>query len=141
MLLPVNTDCCCCAQLNKVQTTTNANSCPLRFVYSNNSDGKECSHCQCKENFGDVVVCDEKLQKSYLQLDHCMTYNSSYDGQDSDAISFGAYPYAYSSNIIRERGSVLYLGMAKEISKYHTDAPAGKRPKKLLPPKPSMQTE
>ena len=43
--------------------------------------------------------------------------------------------------IIRERGSVLYLGMAKEISKYHTDAPAGKRPKKLLPPKPSMQTE
>ena len=42
---------------------------------------------------------------------------------------------------IRERGSVLYLGMAKEISKYHTDAPAGKRPKKLLPPKPSMQTE
>ena len=42
---------------------------------------------------------------------------------------------------IRERGSILYLGMAKEISKYHTDAPAGKRPKKLLPPKPSMQTE
>ena len=42
---------------------------------------------------------------------------------------------------IRERGSVLYLGMAKEISKYHTDAPAGKRPKKLLLPKPSMQTE
>ena len=42
---------------------------------------------------------------------------------------------------IRERGSVLYLGMAKEISKYHTDAPAGKRLKKLLPPKPSMQTE
>ena len=29
-----------------------------------------------------------------------MTYNSSYDGQDSDAISFGACPYAYSSNII-----------------------------------------
>ena len=43
--------------------------------------------------------------------------------------------------LIRERGSVLYLGMAKEISKYHTDAPAGKRPKKLLPPKPSMQRE
>ena len=38
---------------------------------------------------------------------------------------------------IRECGSVLYLGMAKEISKYHTDAPAGKRPKKPLPPKPS----
>ena len=33
------------------------------------------------------------------------------------------------------------LGMVKEISKYHTDAPAGKRPKKLLPPKPNMQTE
>ena len=29
-----------------------------------------------------------------------MTYNSSYDGQYSDAISFGACPYAYSSNII-----------------------------------------
>ena len=42
---------------------------------------------------------------------------------------------------IRERGSVLYLEMAKEMSKYHTDASAGKRPKKLLPPKLSMQTE
>ena len=84
----------------KVQTTTNANSCPLWFGYSNNSDRKECSHCQCKENVGDVVICDEKLQKSHLQLDHCMTYNSSYDGEEPDAISFSVCPYTYYSNII-----------------------------------------
>ena len=85
---------------NKVQTITNTSSCPLWFVYNNNSDGKGCSHCECKKNFGDVVICDEKLQKSYLQLDHCMTYNSSYEGQESDAISFGVCPYGYYSDII-----------------------------------------
>jgi len=49
------------SESNNVQTITSANSCPLWFVYNNNSDGKGCSHCECKENFGDVVICDEKL--------------------------------------------------------------------------------
>jgi len=31
----------------------------------------------CKEDFGDVVICDDKLQESYLRLGYCMTYNSS----------------------------------------------------------------
>jgi len=41
-----------------------------------------------------------KLQKSYLLLGHCMTYNSSSsDEQESDAILFGSCPYVYYSNI------------------------------------------
>ena len=43
--------------------------------------------------------------------------------------------------LIRECGSVLYLGMPRKFHIYHTDALAGKRPKELQPPKPSMQTE
>ena len=53
------------------------------------------------ENFEDVIICDEKLQESYLLLAHCMTYNSSYSGeQESKAISFGGCPYVYYSNLI-----------------------------------------
>jgi len=82
-------------------------------VYNNNSDGKGCSRCECKENFKDVVICDEKLQKSYLQLDYCMTYNSSYsDEQESNAISFGGCPYVYYSNIVSHR----YIALPHNIS-------------------------
>ena len=89
------------SESNNIQTITSGNKCPPWFVHNNNSDGKGCSYCECKENFGDAVICDEKLQKSYLQLAHCMTYNSSYSNeQEPDAISFGHCPYIYYSNII-----------------------------------------
>jgi len=60
---------------------------------------------RCKY-FGDI--CNEKLQKSYLQLGYCycMTYNSSSsDEQESNAISlnFGGCPYVYYSNIVSHR--------------------------------------
>jgi len=43
----------------------------------------------------------KKLQAFYLLLGNCMTYNSSYsDEQGSEAISFGACPYAYYGSII-----------------------------------------
>ena len=65
-------------------------SCPPWFVLSNNSAGNGYSPCECNEDFGDVIICDEKLQKSYLLLNFCMTFNSSSsDEQESDAISFG----------------------------------------------------
>jgi len=82
-------------------------------VYNNNSDGKGCSHCECKENFGDVVICDEKLQKSYLQLGYCMPYNSSSsEEQESDAVSFCRCPYIYYSNIVNNR----YIALPQNIS-------------------------
>ena len=60
---------------------------PPWFVRGNNSAGRECSPCMCKEDFRDVI-CDEELQESYLLLGYCMTYNSSSsDEQASDAIS------------------------------------------------------
>jgi len=60
----------------------------------------------CKEHFGDVVICDEKQQKSYLDLGNCMTYNSSsFDEQESNAISFGGCPYIYYSNRVHHRKS------------------------------------
>ena len=87
-------------ETTKVKTITSA---PW-FVHNNNSDGKGCSHCECKENFGDVVICDEKLQKSYLQLSYCMSYNSSSsEEQESDAVSFCHCPYIYYSNIVNNR--------------------------------------
>jgi len=59
--------------------------------------------CECKKHFRDIVICDEKLQESYLDLGICMTYNSSYsDEQESDAISFGGCPYVH-SNIVNHR--------------------------------------
>jgi len=92
------------SESNEVHDILNTNSCPPWFVYNNNSDGEGGSRCECKENFGDVVTCDEKLQKSYLQLSHCMTYNSGYsDEQESDAVSFGLCPYIYYSNIVNNR--------------------------------------
>jgi len=101
------------SESNEVQNILNANNCPLWFVYSNNSDGKGCSRCECKENFRDIVTCDEKLQKSYLQLNYCMTYNSSYsEEQESDAVSFGRCPYIYYSNIVNNR----YIDLPKNIS-------------------------
>ena len=82
-------------------------------MYSNNSDGKGCSRCECKENFLDIVTCDEKLQKSYLQLAHCMTYNSSYsEEQELDAVSSGRCPYIYYSNIANHR----YIALPHNIS-------------------------
>jgi len=87
------------SETNEIQNIPNSNSCPPWFVYNNNSDGEGCYPCECKENFGDVVICDEKLQKSYLQLGYCMTYNSSYEGQESNAVSFGACPFAYDSSL------------------------------------------
>ena len=39
------------------------------------------------------VVCDQRLQESYLHLGICMTYNaSSSDEQESNTISFGGCP-------------------------------------------------
>jgi len=73
---------------NTIKTFANANgSCPPWFVLSNNSAGNGYSPCECNEDF---IICDEKLQKSYLLLNFCMTFNSSSsDEQESDAISFG----------------------------------------------------
>jgi len=98
---------------NDAQTITLTNSCPPWFVLRNNSAGRECSLCMCKEDFGDVVICDEKLQESYLLLGYCMTYNSSSsDEQESDAISFGCCPYVYYSNIVNGR----YIALPHNIS-------------------------
>ena len=53
----------------------------------------------------------------------------------------GTYGLCGMGPCIRECGSVLYLGMAKEISHLPYSALAGKRSKEPQPPKPSMQTE
>ena len=101
------------SESNKTQTIPKANSCPLWFVFSNTSDWKGCSRCVCRENFRDVVTCDEKKQESYLRLGNCMTYNGSCsDEQDSDAVSFGACPYVYYSNRVN-RG---YITLPHNIS-------------------------
>jgi len=92
------------SEQNDSQTVKSTNSCPPWFVLRNNSAGRECSPCVCKKDFGDVVICDEKLQESYLLLGHCMTYNSSSsDEQESDDISFGGRPYVYYNNIVNNR--------------------------------------
>ena len=58
-------------------------------------------------------MCDENLQKSYLKLSHCMTYNSSsHDDRESDAISFGGCPYIYYNNIVNHK----YMALPKNIS-------------------------
>ena len=101
------------SESNEVQNIPNVNNCPLWFVYSNISNGKGCSRCECKENFGDIVTCDEKLQKSYLQLNYCMSYNSSYsEEQESDAVSFGHCPYIYYSNTVNNR----YIALPQNTS-------------------------
>jgi len=98
---------------NGVQNITNSNRCPPWFVFNNNSTGKGYSHCECKKDFRDIVICDEKLQESYLDLSHCMTYNSSsHDVQESDAISFGGCPYFYYDNIVKHR----YIALPQNIS-------------------------
>ena len=67
----------------------------------------------CRKDFGDTVTCDEKLQESYLDLGHCMTYNSSYsDKQVSGIILFGGCPYAYYSNIVNH----IYIALPHNIS-------------------------
>ena len=93
------------SETNDAQTITLTNSCPPGFVHRNNSAGRECSPCRCKEDFGDVVICDEKLEESYLLLGYCMTYNrNSSDEQEYDAISFGRCPYVYyNNNIVNHR--------------------------------------
>jgi len=98
---------------NNTQTIVSVNSCPPWFVLNNNSTGNGCSPCECKEIFGDVVICKEKLQESYLRLSNCMTYNSnSSNEQETDAISFGACPYFYYSNILHPR----YIALPHNIS-------------------------
>ena len=94
------------------QTFPNADSCSPWFVFNNNSVGTGCSDCVCMENFGDGF-CDEKLQKSYLQLGYCMTYNSSYsDEQEPNAILFGGCSYVYYSNTVNHR----YIALPHNIS-------------------------
>ena len=41
--------------------------------------------CRCKQNLGDAITCDEKLQESYLHLGYCMTYNSSSSNEQESA--------------------------------------------------------
>jgi len=92
------------SEQNNSQTVQSTNSCPPWFVSRNNSAGRECSPCVCKEDFGDLVICDEKLQESYLLLGDCMTYNSSSsDEQQFSAISFGGCSYAYYTNIVKSQ--------------------------------------
>jgi len=89
---------------NDAQTIKSSNSCPPWFVLRNDSAGRECSPCVCKEDFGDLVICDEKLQESYLLLGNCMTYNSSSsDEKESNAILFGGCSYVYYTNIVNHR--------------------------------------
>ena len=98
---------------NDSQTIKSTSSCPPWFVLRNNSAERECSPCVCKKDFGDVVICDEDLQESYLLLGNCMTYNSSSsDEQESNALLFGACPYVYYSNIVNHR----YLNLPHNIS-------------------------
>jgi len=64
----------------------------------------------CIENFQDIIICDEKLQESYLLLSFCMTYNSSYaDEHKSEAVSFGGCPYIY-------YGNKKYIALPQNIS-------------------------
>ena len=73
--------------------------------------GTGCSRCVCIENFQDIIICDEKLQESYLLLTYCMTYNSSYsDEHESEAVSFGACPYIYYGNIVNKKYIALPQG-------------------------------
>jgi len=111
--IDININSAAMSEYNDAQTTTNANSCPPWFVFRNNSAGRECSPCVCKKDFGDVVICDEKLQTSYLLLGNCMTYNSSSsDEQEYDAISFGGCSYVYNSNLVNHR----YIALPGNIS-------------------------
>jgi len=73
-----------------------------------------CVQQQLIKNYGDIVICDEKLQESYLDLGNCMTYNSSSDEQGSNAISFGGCPYVYGNivNIVNRR----YIALPHNIS-------------------------
>jgi len=102
------------APASKSNGVQNITRCPTWFVFSNNSVGKGCSHCECKKNYGDIVICNEKLQESYLDLGNCMTYNSSSDEQGSNAISFGGCPYLYGNivNIVNRR----YIALPHNIS-------------------------
>jgi len=58
---------------------------------------------------GDVVMimCDGKLQESYLLLGYCMTSNSS----SSDAISIGSCLYVYYNNTVNR-----YIALPHNIS-------------------------
>jgi len=82
-----NTDCCCSVLPGFCSTTIQWEKDVLTL----------CAWAVSKTS----VICNQKLQESYLLLGHCMTYNSSYsDEQGSEAISFGACPYAYYGSII-----------------------------------------
>ena len=83
------------------------------FVFSNKSAVELCSSCVCRKTFGDIVICDQLQQQSYLRLDNCMTSNNSYPSvQGSDAISFGGCPYVHYSNIVNHR----YIALPHNIS-------------------------
>ena len=94
-----DTDCCCSVQ---VQRHTNhpkymTNVLPGLRSTTTQWEWGILTVCALK-NFGNIVICDEKL---YLQMGHCMTYNSNFsDEQESNAILFGACPHVYYSTII-----------------------------------------
>jgi len=68
----------------------------------------------CKKDFGDFVICDEKLQEFYLLLGYCMTYNSSSsDEQEFNAVLFGGCSYVYYTNIVNHR----YINLPHNISR------------------------
>ena len=101
------------AKSNNTQINTIANSCPPWFVFSKTSAEKGGSSCVCEEDFGDIIICDERLQESYLHLGYCMTYNSSSSDQlESDTISFGGCPYVYNSNTVNH----IYIALPHNIS-------------------------
>ena len=101
------------SESNSTQSFPNADSCPPWFVFNNNSVGTGCSHCVCIANFQDIIICDEKLQESYLQLTYCMTYNNSYsDEHESEAVTFGGCPYVYYGNIVNKK----YIALTQNIS-------------------------
>ena len=67
----------------------------------------------CIENFQNIIICDEKLQESYLLLTYCMTYSSSYsDEHESEAVSFGSCPYVYYGHIVNKK----YIALTQNIS-------------------------
>ena len=110
----INADCCCGVRVQQnglTQSIPNADSCPPWFVYSNKSVGNGCSHCACKEDFGDVVICDEMLQEySFMQLHGSLqdiaTTAVVATHMDKN-LSFGTCLYVYYSNIVNHAYTAL----------------------------------
>ena len=93
-----DTDRCCSVQVQQHTNHPKYCKCPPWFAFSNNSVGVGILTVCALKNFGNIIICDEKL---YLQMGYCRTYNSSFsDEQESNATSFGACPHVYYSTII-----------------------------------------